>query len=134
MSPASYLAAPPRVAGSSIAKKAGCYSRRTVLFWLSLAFLVVAVVGSIAFAVVRGLETWRAMKRLGGGVTGELDRIATATAEIELHLQAAAASGQSLDTSLRRLSASRARLNVLTTALADARTAFGRLTDVYPRK
>jgi hypothetical protein len=105
-----------------------------MLLWLALAFLVVAVVGSIAFAVTRGLETWRTVKRLGSGVADELDAIGRSAAGIEQHLQAAAVSGTSLDASLRRLSASRARLNVLTSALADARSAGGRLTDVYPRK
>ncbi|HWG56491.1 MAG TPA: hypothetical protein VNT58_08220 [Gaiellaceae bacterium] len=105
-----------------------------MLVWLALAFLVVALVASVWFAVVRGLDAWRAFKRLGGGVSSELDRIARATAEIELHLQAAATSGTALDASMRRLAVSRARLTVLTSALADARSAFGRLTDVYPRK
>ncbi|HZG35292.1 MAG TPA: hypothetical protein VEY87_05535 [Gaiellaceae bacterium] len=105
-----------------------------MLFWLALAFLIVSVVGSIGFAITRGVGTWRALKRLGSGVTDELDAIGRSAAQIESHLQAASVSGTALDASLRRLSASRARLNILTGALADARTASGRLTDVYPRK
>ena len=105
-----------------------------MLLWLALAFLIVALVCSVAYAVVKGLEAWRAVKRLSRATGEELDRISRASEEIELHLQAATASGTRLDASVTRLSASRARLNVLTTALADARASVGRLTSVYPRK
>ena len=102
-----------------------------MLFWLALAFLVVATLGSLVVAVRRGLETYRTLKHLGGGVGAALDRITHSTAEIELHLQAAANSTERLGASLERLAASRARLNVLTAALADARATLGR---VYPSK
>ena len=105
-----------------------------MLFWLSLAFLLLAVVGSIAYAAVQGLETYRDTKRVLGTSGAELDRITRATAEIELHLQAAATSGTRLDASLTRLSASRARLNVLTSAIDEVRASLDRVTAVYPRK
>jgi len=105
-----------------------------MLFWLSLAFLILAVVGSIAYAALKGLATYRDTKRVLGTSSAELDRITRATAEIELHLQAAATSGTRLDASLTRLSASRARLNVLTSAIADVRAAFTRATSLVPRK
>ena len=105
-----------------------------MLFWLSIAFLILAVVGSIAYAAVKGLETYRDTKRVLESSGAELDRITRATAEIELHLQVAAASGTQLDASLARLSASRARLNVLTSAIEDVRAAFARATSLVPRK
>src|SRR5918992_5367946 len=102
-----------------------------MLFWLALAVFLVVPTAALVFAIRRALETWRAFKRLGGGAGAELDRIASATGEIEQHLEAAARSGEKLDASLKRLSASRTRLNVLTSALADARAS---LTGAYPRK
>ena len=105
-----------------------------MLFWLTLAFAIVAVVASIAYAAVKGLEAYRTAKRLLAAAAEDLDRITRASAEIELHLQAAATSGTRLDASLTRLSTSRARLNVLTSALADVRAAVGRVTSVVPRK
>ena len=105
-----------------------------MLFWLTLAFALLLILGSIAYAALKGLEFWRAFKLLSHRTTEELDRIARATAEIELHLQAAAASGTKLDASLTRLRSSRARLTVLTTALADVRASVGRITGVMPRK
>ena len=105
-----------------------------MLFWLTLAFAIVVVVASIAYAAVKGLEAYRTGKRLLAAAAEDLDRITRASAEIELHLQAAATSGTQLDASLTRLSASRARLNVLTSALADVRAAVGRVTWIVPRK
>ena len=105
-----------------------------MLFWLTLAFAIVVVLASIAYAVVKGLEAYRTAKRLLSTAGEDLDRITRASAEIELHLQVAATSGTRLDASLTRLSTSRARLNVLTSALADVRAAGGRVTSVVPRK
>jgi uncharacterized membrane protein affecting hemolysin expression len=105
-----------------------------MLFWLSLAVGLVLIVGAIVYATMQGLALWRLTKQVSRSAGEELDRIARASAEIELQLQAAAVSGTSLDASLVRLSRSRARLNVLTSALADVRSAVGRVTAVYPRK
>jgi hypothetical protein len=102
-----------------------------MLFWLALVVFFLAPAAGLVFAVRRALETWRGVKRLGSGASGGLDRIARATGEIELHLQAATASGEKLEASLARLSVSRARLNVLTDALDSARES---LTAGYPRK
>jgi hypothetical protein len=104
------------------------------MIWLALAIAIAVVVASIVVAVLRGLEAFRDAKRLAGSAGAELDRIATATGEIERHLALAAESGTRLDAAVARLQVSRARLNVLTTALADVSAAVGRVTAVYPRK
>jgi hypothetical protein len=105
-----------------------------MLFWLALVVFLLLIAASAIFAVLKGLELWRAFKELGRRVTDELDGITRATREIELHLQAAATSGTALDASVQRLGRSRARLNVLTSALADVRASVGRVTAVMPRK
>jgi hypothetical protein len=104
------------------------------MFWLALIIALVLTVASAIFATRRGLKAFRDLKRLGRGVGGELDRIATASGEIERHLALAAESGTQLDASLTRLRASRARLNVLLAAIADVRAAVGRVTGLVPRK
>jgi hypothetical protein len=104
------------------------------LFWIALGIALVLTVASLIFVTLRGLEAFRAFKGLNRRLGAELDRIATASGEIERHLALAAESGTQLEASLTRLRASRARLNVLTSALADARAAVGRVTAVYPRK
>ena len=104
------------------------------LFWSALGIALVLTVASVIYVTLRGLEAFRAFKELSRRLGGELDRIATASGEVERHLALAAESGTQLEASLTRLRASRARLNVLTSALADVRAAVGRVTAVYPRK
>jgi hypothetical protein len=105
-----------------------------MLFWLALALALLVTVASIVYAVLKGIELYRASKRLLRVTGEELDGISRSSGQIESHLQAAAASGTALSASLARLEVSRARLNVLTTALADVRASVGRITGVYPRK
>ena len=104
------------------------------LFWLSLAVAVVAVVASAVYLTLEGLEAFRAVKKLGATVTGEIERIERTSGEIERHLALAAESGTKLEAELAQLRRSRARLNVLTSALDEVRASVGRVTAVYPRK
>ena len=104
------------------------------LFWLSLAVAILAIVTSTVYATRKGLEAFRAFKVLGRNVTSEIERIEQASARIEQHLALAAQSGERLDAELAQLRSSRARLNVLTSAIDDVRASIGRVTAVYPRK
>ncbi len=103
------------------------------LFWLSLAFLVVVTIASSVVVTRRALDAFRAFKHLNGALATGLDGIARSSAEIELHLQAAATSGSALEASLARLRTSRSVLGVLTAAIADVRASVGRITSVVPR-
>src|SRR5436305_388565 len=67
MSPASYLTAPPRVAAQSVAPPGSedtvvTMAGMALLAWISLDFLVVALVGSVTVAVLRGLRAWRLVR------------------------------------------------------------------------
>ena len=124
MSPASYLTAPPRVAAIIVAP--------VVAFWIALAMLLLAVVGGIAYAVVRGIALWRQVKRIGGTFSAESARIAEATADIQEHLDRASVSGTSLGDAAARLAASRAKLDVQLQALREARQTMRRLLWFLP--
>ena len=104
------------------------------LFWLALAVAIVAVIASSIYVTLKGLEAFRGAKRLNGEVADGLERIERASAEIERHLTLAAESGERLEAELAQLRRSRARLNVLTSAIDEVRDSFGRVTAVYPRK
>jgi hypothetical protein len=104
------------------------------LFWLALAVALVLTVSSLMFLTLKVIEAFRAVKQLGRSTGTELERITTASAQIEHHLALAAESGTRLEASLARLQESRARLTVLTTALADARASVSSLTGIVPRK
>ena len=124
MSPASYLTAPPRVAAIIVAP--------VVAFWIALAVLLLAVVGGIAYAVVRGIALWRQVKRTGGTLGAESARVADATADIQEHLDRASASGASLGDAGERLAVSRAKLDVQLQALREARQTMRRLLWFLP--
>ena len=104
------------------------------LFWLALTAAIVAVVASSIYVTLKGLEAFRGAKRLGGTVSDEVERIERTTGEIERHLALAAESGSRLEVELAQLRRSRARLNVLTSAIDEVRDSIGRVTAVYPRK
>jgi len=104
------------------------------MFWLALTISLFLTVSSAIYLTQKGLEAFRAFKQLGRRAGEELDRIATASGEIERHLTLAAEGGTQLEASLARLRASRAQLSVLTSALADVRAAVGRVTAFVPRK
>src|SRR5687768_1968448 len=102
--------------------------------WLAGAVAIVSVGASAIYVTRKGLEAFRTFKSFARTVTGELDRIERASGEIEQHLALASESGSRLETELAQLRRSRARLNVLTSAIADVRASVGRVTSVYPRK
>ena len=104
------------------------------LFWLSLAVAVVTIVASAIYSTRKGLEAFRGAKRLSVTVSSELERIEQVSGEIERHLALATESSSRLDAKLAELRRSRARLNVLRSAIDEVRASVGRLTAVYPRK
>ena len=124
MSPASYLTAPPRVAATIVAP--------AVAFWIALALLLVGVVGGLVYVVVRGLSLWRQLKWTTGVVGEETARIEDATAQIQVHLDRASASGATLGDAAARLAASRATLDVQLQALREARQTMQRVLWFVP--
>jgi hypothetical protein len=104
------------------------------MIWLALIAALLLVIASSIYLTLRGLEAFRAFKALGRTVGAELDRIGAASGEIERQLALAAEGGTRLEASLARLGSSRARLNVLTSALDDVKASFGRFGSLYPRK
>jgi hypothetical protein len=95
---------------------------------------IVAVAASLAVATLRGLEAFRAAKRLQQGLGAELANIDRSVGEIDGHLQRFEQESRSLQAALRTLRRDRATLAVLTAALDDVKFALGRVTAVYPRK
>ena len=135
MSPASYLTAPPRVATPIVAQVASACRVASIaavlLFWLALAVSVLLVVGSVVFVTLKGIETFRAFKRLNRSAGPALARIEATSAEIERRLSQAEARGARLEASLARLRRSRAELKVLTSAFDEVRSS---VTAAVPRK
>ena len=104
------------------------------LFWLALAVAIVAVIASAIYVTLKGREAFRGAKKLNGrsrtGSSGSSGRAARSSGISTL----AAESGERLEAELAQLRRSRARLNVLTSAIDEVRDSIGRVTAVYPRK
>src|SRR5918912_4445733 len=104
MSPASYLTAPPRVAGCSIARGPSTIAAVLLAVWVALAIAVLAVAGSgvsvgrAALAFRRDLRRFR--KALPTDLSDRLERLAERTP----------ARQGDLERSLARLQASLAQL------------------------
>jgi hypothetical protein len=105
-----------------------------LVVWLSLVLALLLVASATFMATSRGIQLFRDFKRLGSGIEQELRRIERASGHIQLHLDAAARSGDELHAATARLSRSRAKLNVLLAAIADVRAAIGLVTAFAPRK
>jgi hypothetical protein len=93
-----------------------------LLNWLSLLFLVVSAVGSIAFAAVRGLRTWRAARRLSNATTAALDDVMRKGEAAEAKATALTGKSARLESSIAHLQESLAELAVLRAAYANARS------------
>ena len=90
-----------------------------MVFWISLAVLVVAAAAGIAYCVIRGLQLYRDAKRASGRITAEMDRISEVTRQIERHSAKAAAASERLNGATGRLAVSRARLDVQLAAIRE---------------
>ena len=104
------------------------------LVWLALAVSLAAVLTAAAMTTRRALALLRDAKRVGAGISTELEAIERSTAEIEGHLAAASTSAEALSKALERLAVSRARLNVLLAAINDVRASVALVTGFIPRK
>src|SRR5438477_4253129 len=129
MSPASYLAAPPRAVEADCSSVVTIRSMWNWAIYGALLASALLVTGALALLAVRVLQGWRDVKRLRRHVFRDLDRL-FARVETFAEKATAAADTSRLETSVARLRESLARLAVLRAAFEEA-TAF---TALIPRK
>jgi hypothetical protein len=92
-----------------------------LLTWFSLLFLVVSVVGSIAFAAVRAWATWRTLRGFSRRAAAAVDEVLANAAAAEEHAARLGSGTARLGTTVARLQESLATLSILQGAFADAR-------------
>jgi hypothetical protein len=129
MSPASYLAAPPRVA---VVNCSTLVTIRSMWDWLDYGALIagaLTILGGLALVTVRVLQAWRSFKRLRRHVFRDLDRLAEKMEAALDRVDSVSDTGE-LQRSLASLQTSLARLALLREAFAEA-TSF---TALIPRK
>ena len=105
-----------------------------LLTWISLLFLVLALVGSIAVAVSRALRAWRTFKRFSKTTSAAIEGVLDSAAEAEQHAVAFTEGTQKLTAALARLEESRAQLALIQAAAAEARSTLFAFQGAMPRK
>src|SRR3954462_4774193 len=126
MSPASYLAAPPRAVAGIVAAVFRAATIPGVWDWAIYAALIVgflAVAGALAQLAVRALAGWRSLKRLRRGIARELGHLAD-LGEATADKPAPAPAPAKLDGSLSRLRVALAQVAVLRSAIDEAQDVF----------
>jgi hypothetical protein len=106
----------------------------SLLTWVSLLFLVVAVVSSIAVAAARGLRAWRALRRFSKTTSSAIGEVLDTAAEAGRHAAAFTEGTEKLSAALKRLAESRAELAVIEVAAAEARSSLFAFQGAVPRK
>ena len=129
MSPASYLAAPPRVATANSSTAVTIPPMWNWLIYAALAAAGVAILAGLAFLGVRVLQAWRALKRLRRHTAKELVRLADAADRMADSMERASDTSR-LDARLAHLRGTLAQFAILREAVDEA-TSF---TALIPRK
>lgn len=102
--------------------------------WIALAFLLLALIASLTYAVVRGLRLWRAFGSLSDQAGTALDTVTQLTAEAEQRTAALTANQERLTGAIEHLKTSLAQLAVLRAAAAETKETFQRIRNLVPSK
>ena len=102
--------------------------------WIPLAFLVVAGLGSLVYAALRGWRLWRTFRRSSRGASRALAHVADTASEAERHAVALTGNTERLQDVVARLQLSLAELSVLRAAYAEGRGLYSSLRGTVPRK
>jgi hypothetical protein len=105
-----------------------------MLLWLPLAFLVVAIVGSLAVAALRAWRLWRTTRSLSRRLTEAIGRVTAASASAEERATALTGATERLGGAVARLQRSLAELAVLQEAAGEARAAYAAFRGIVPTK
>jgi len=104
------------------------------VIWIALAFCLVAVIGSIAYAAMRGWRLWRTVRATSKRGTEAAERVMASAAVTEEHVGSLTTGTERLAAALERLQASLAELAAIRTAASEARALLASIRGVVPRK
>jgi hypothetical protein len=102
--------------------------------WISLAFLVVVLLGSVAYVAVRGWRAWRTFRAFSRTVEGAVASVLSRAAKAEERAVGLTDGATRLSTATARLQASLERLAVLRAAAGEASAVLAALRGSVPRK
>ena len=132
MSPASYLAAPPRVAGGIVAPRSTIVHVDWAIYG-ALVFGGISVLAGAAFVLVRVLQGWRTLKRFRRHLGRALQDLAD-KAEHTGEIVERVSDQRALEDAIAHLRVGLAKFAVLRTAVDEVSDSLTRVASVYPRK
>jgi hypothetical protein len=137
MSPASYLTAPPRDAASIVAPGSANRGFRSTIrgvIWAALAFCILAVVGSTAYAATRAWRLWRTFRGTARAAGEAIGRVSASAAAAEEHAVSLSVGSERLSRSSSRLQEALGELAVIRAAAAEPRGLAATIRGAVPRK
>ena len=104
------------------------------MIWLALAFCILAVAGSIAYAAVRAWRLWKTVRTTSGRATEAAGRVMVSAALAEQHASSLTAGTERLSTGITQLQTSLEELAVIRAAAAEPRNLLRSVRGLVPRK
>jgi len=104
------------------------------VIWVTLAFCVLAVAGSIAYAAVRAWRLWKTVRATSRRATEAVGRVTASAAAAEEHAVSLTAGTERLTAAIERLQASLAELAVIRAAASETSALLAAIRGVVPRK
>jgi len=104
------------------------------MIWIALAFCILAVAGSIAYAAVRAWRLWKTVRTTSGRVTEATGRLMASAAVAEQHASSLTAGTERLSTGITQLQTSLEELAVIRAAAAEPRNLLRSVRGLVPRK
>ena len=102
--------------------------------WIALAFLILAVLGSIGYAATRAWRLWKTVRALGGAVSDAIGRLTASAETAERKATSLNEHATRLEAATTRLQGSLAELALLRAAAGEARAVFTAVRGTVPRK
>ena len=104
------------------------------MIWIALAFCVVAVAGSVAYAAVRAWRLWKTVRATSRKATEAAGRVLASAEAAERHVTSLGAGAERLATAMEHLQGSLAELAVLRAAAGETQSLLASIRGVVPRK
>ena len=104
------------------------------MFWLALAFCLVAVIGSIGYAAIRAWRLWKTIRATARAANYEVNRVMSSAAAAEKRALSLTAGTERLSTAITHLQGSLQELAVIRTAADEPRSLLASIRGLVPRK
>ncbi len=104
------------------------------VFWLALAFFLVAIFGSLAYAAVRGWRLWRIFSATSRRANDALAKVTVAATAAEAHANALTGGTERLAAAAESLQEALAELQTISAAAAEPLALIGAVRGAVPRK